>query len=582
MSLRPVKQALLRELIYILNLSENLESANLGHLNHLLTEAVHVGGPIDIFIMKTEKGPYFKIVASSASSLIHTEFISYLQLQTAIKQGEGTFIRYSYSDATKKYTPYVYLAKVIQSKTSSEPIGVIVVVANIEEQLNNLIEKANPSQNMKFAILNSDGIVIDSTDRRLQGDYFDPISPKRRKEIEESRLIGVTHLAAQPIPVIKSEDPQFFEFVFNNQVNIAYRAYVPIGNVSVMSYSAKEEFFGTAVRHFLFIYIIYGLILVIGGGIAYWLSLWISRPLTQLSHLMEKVSQGDLNVRFKEEPLGFEINILGKIFNHTIDHVLENMQRAEDEKVKMEVYQKELTIVRRVQRSVISDRIPLLEGAEFASIYLPAIDVGGDFYGYRKKTTKSGEEALLVVVGDVAGRGISSCLYSYSMRSFFKTYGTLFDNLGEILSFGNNAFIQHTGDTGMFVTLFYGLYFPRLKTLSYYSCGHVPCFVKRADGELITLASSGIAIGLKEFGPLHTDSIQLASGDTLFMYTKGLTNAKNEQQECFSERRLKHYLQMHQWTSAKQAIDEMSGHAHNFTHSTPQEEEIIIVVLHIK
>ena len=349
-----------------------------------------------------------------------------------------------------------------------------------------------------------------------------------------------------------------------------------------MAFASKEEFFGVAVSHFLLIYTIYGLILIIGGGITYWLSLWISRPLRQLSFLMGEVSRGNLDVRFSEEPLGFEINILGRIFNSTIDNLLENIQQAEDERVKKETYQRELAIGRQVQQSLLPSKIPEVKGAEVAGIYLPAVDVGGDFYGYLSKKDASGEDVLIFGVADAAGRGISACLYSLSTRSLFRTYGTLYDDVGEILSMTNNAFILDAGDTGMFVTALFGIYHTESKIFTYYSCGHVPAIVRRSDGHLVTLAHSGMAMGLRESTPYSTDSIQLESGDILIMYTDGLLEAVNEKHQNFSDRRLRHILQTKQWQSAQEIVDCITAELQEFTRTTPQEEEVIIVALKIE
>ena len=577
----PVKQVLLSELAYVIDLSSKMSSQDYENLTHELAEIAHLWGENQIFVLETSKSGFFKIVASSERSEVDTFFQSYQQLNFVLNEGSGTFMRYMFSHDTQTYVPYLFVAQAVDSKETGKPIGILMVTSDIKSELDAVLAPAPQIQNAKFAILNADDTVFKSTDPNLMGQYFNPISTERRREIISSGQLGVLQLPDSPLPVIKGNDPPFFEFIFNDQVQIAYQVSVPDIRISVVGYSPKEEFFGSAVRHFLLIYTIYGLILIGGGGVTYWLSLWVSRPLRQLTHVMGEVSQGNLDVRFQEAPLGFEINILGRMFNSTMDTLFLNIQRAEDERVKKETYQRELAIGRQVQWSLLPSIVPDVKGANAAGIYLPASDVGGDFYAFLSKTTQSGEEVLALAVADVAGRGISSCLYSLSARSLFRAYATLSDDVGEILSLTNNAFNRDTGDTGMFATMFLGYYHTQSRIFTYYSCGHVPGIVRRSDGQIVTLAQSGMALGLKESENYKPESIQLYSGDTVVLYTDGLLEASNNKYQHFSARRLKQTLQTKVWNTAQDVVNTLTSAVQEFTAGAPQEEEVIIVALQV-
>jgi len=559
--IQPVKQVLLRELEYFLNFELDSEK-----LSQELAQLTHDRENFQVFILDLEQN---KIIASSLPAYVGT----FMQI---IKAEEGSFVRYIYSHQEERFIPYTFVFRVI--KSDEKPIGILVVTADVEAQLNAVLSKDEKNKNVKFALLNPDGVAFASTDKTLIGSYFDPLSLERQKEIIASKQV-VLPLAS--VPVISGDDPLFFEFIFNDQVQIAYRAFTSDFGVSIVAYSSKEEFFEKAIRNFLFIYFVYGLILVIGGGVTYWFSLLISRPLTQLSYLMGEVSEGNLDVRFEREPLGCEINILGGIFNNTLVDLLENIQQAEDERVKKETYQRELAIGRQVQRSLLPSRVPKIKGAQVSGTYLPALEVGGDFYGYMPHFAKNGEETLVITVADAAGKGIFSCLYALSARSLLRSYTSLFDHPGEVLSLTNNAFMEDTGDTGMFVTMFTGIYHIESKILTYYSCGHVPPIVRRADGYLVTLEHSGMALGLKESKEYRSDSIQLESGDLVIFYTNGLTEAVNAKHQHFSERRLRNCLQHRKWPTAQEAVDGLRAELQTFTGSASQEEEVIIVALKV-
>ena len=575
----PVRENFLKEVIYLFNLNQ-LQKLESQKLAAELTRLIPAKQEIHVFVVAIEQGDRYTIVASNeeANKTIHYAYNA--QLREVLTKKHNTFIRYVYSETQGHYIPYLYMADVILDQTIGKPIGILIFATNVENQLNKMLEVVTKPHVIEFAIANADGIIFASTDERLEGQLLSPITEKRRKEIVASGDFGDLTMAQQPLPIVTEEDPAFFEFNFNNNLQIAYKTEIPDVGMTLFGYSTKKEFFGDAVGQFLLLYTIYGLILVIGGGIAYWLASWISRPLSQLSHVMVEVSQGDLNQRFKKARLGFEINILGSIFNNTIDTLLENIQQAEDERVKKETYQRELKIARQVQRSLLPAQTPHLEQGEVAGVYLPAQEVGGDLYGYLKKSISGGEEVLILSIADVAGQGISSCLYSLSTYSLFRAYATLYDDVGEILRRTNNDFIKDAGDTGMFVTVFMGMYHILSRRFEYYSCGHVPALVRRKDGSILTLSPAGIALGLKEAQePYHTEVIQLNEGDIVLIYTDGLIEAVNEKHQFYSKKRLEDLLQSQQWSSAQSIVDAVRNDFSTFTHATQQEEEVIIVAL---
>lgn len=578
--MQPVRQVLLKEVEYLLNLEEDLESAKPEELEKKLSQITKSGGDFQLFILQI-KDKNLAITASSVPN-IASYFSSFFRLEDIIKQGEGTFIRFLYSPEQSSYLPYLFFARVIHSKKTGQTLGLLVAMKGIEKELAAFVTKEG-GNNREYALLNTDGAVLAATDPKMVGQLFDPISPLRRKQMIDSQELGNRELPFHPLKIIQGDDPLFFEFIFDNRIQIAYRAYVSDLDLSVIAYSPKEKLFSEAVGHFLLIYLVYGIILVAGIGVAYWISLWISRPLRQLSYLMGQVRKGNLGVRFQQEPFGFEINMLGEMFNKTLYSLLENVQKAENERVKKEKYQREIDIGRQVQKSLFPAQVPKVEGAEVYGAYLPAEQVGGDFYGIIQKKTKQGEEAIFLNVADAAGKGISSSLYSLSARSLVRSYITLYDDVGEILSRTNNVFLEDVGDTGMFVTILLGAYHSKTRVLSYYSCGHLPGIVRRNSGQLVTLNHSGMALGLVEAKEsFKEDTYQLESGDLVVFFTKGLIEAANEKHQHFSERRLRNLLQERKWISAKEAVDGITQEVKNFVGDIPQDEEIIIVALSVK
>jgi sigma-B regulation protein RsbU (phosphoserine phosphatase) len=296
---------------------------------------------------------------------------------------------------------------------------------------------------------------------------------------------------------------------------------------------------------------------------------------------MGEVRQGNLRMRFKEEALGFEINILGSRFNAMIDTLLFNMERAEDERVKKETYQREVEICRDVQKSLLSFQMPSMESVHINAFYLPAVDVGADYYYFFSKTTQEKEKVLALIVADVIGRGISPCLYALSARSLLRAYSTLHDDVGTILRLTNNDFINDMGGTTDILNLCLGLYHVKSRILSYCLCGGVMGIVKKKNGRMTMLMQTGALLGSEQLYNYQSESIQLDSGDTLILYTKGLFKMINPQHNQFSEQQLEDIVQSQQWYTSQDFINTLTTTVQEFTQGIPQEEEAVVVALKV-
>ena len=335
----PVRPIVLSELAMLLDLPNEIPKLPSAKVNATLQDLSKISDSSSIFFITDagNKGVY-TVLASNHDALVNTHFKSYMDLPNIFTDGFGNFIRYflapGYSDI---YEPFLFVGKAIYSK-EKVPLGIILSAAQAGDFIQGILEGkvGRRGDLIRFALLNAEGIVFAATDQDLIGQTLFPISSTRREQINDSKILGEGVLAARPLPIIAQSGSPFFEFVFNDAVQIAYQSSVPTFSFSIISYSTKGAIFGRSIRHFLFVYSLYGLILLVGSSFTYWLSLWISRPLKQLSTLMGEVREGHFTVRFKPEPLGFELNLLGGIFNDTLDSLLALMQKAEDERVLKE------------------------------------------------------------------------------------------------------------------------------------------------------------------------------------------------------------------------------------------------------
>ncbi len=423
--IQPARQVLLEEIEYFLQLHGKIDPEKLNIQFEQLSE---IAQGVEVMLLGLGKEGEYPVIASSFPELVGTPFESIKKIPDILKNGKGSFVRYLYSDRAEAYVPYVFVAHVIHNKKTQEPIAILLVSANIEGLMQQMLSVEKLHEYIHFALLNTEGIVFAATNPELNGKYFRALTKQRRKELMKLEHMGPTGIALTPLPSVYDRDPPFFEFLFKNEVKIAYEASIPGVGVSVVAYAHKARLFGKAITHFLVIYSIYGLILLIGAILTYWLSVWLSKPLYQLSQVMSEVDERNLEVRFKKVPLGAEINLLGSIFNETLDALLAQMERTEQERIKKETYEREVAIGREVQESLLPSVTPKLEGVRLSGHYLPGHRVGGSCYGYLVR-----ENLLYLYLIESPEPGISSCLYALSMRSLLTSHATLSDDPEEIL-----------------------------------------------------------------------------------------------------------------------------------------------------
>ncbi len=273
--------------------------------------------------------------------------------------------------------------------------------------------------------------------------------------------------------------------------------------------------------------------------------------------------------------MGFEINVIGEIFNETVDSLNENMEAVQKVRIERETYEKELLIGEEVQRSILPKKLPNFPGVEMAARFIAAKEVGGDFYDFLVG------DLLMLSIADTSGKGISACLYSLSVRSMLRSYGKIHQELDVILKETNNLFCLDTGDTGVFVTAFVGYFDPKTKVFNYSNCGHFPALQLKKNGELHKLSTKGMALGVVPFDHVATDKAQLETGDLLILFTDGIVEAHNDKMELFGERRLIESLQMKKDWEPQKIVDEIIKEVALFAEGSPQFDDLSLIVIRV-
>jgi sigma-B regulation protein RsbU (phosphoserine phosphatase) len=193
---------------------------------------------------------------------------------------------------------------------------------------------------------------------------------------------------------------------------------------------------------------------------------------------------------------------------------------------------KELQVAAEIQQLIIPQSLPPIKGLDISAIYVPCKEVSGDFYDI----IKIDENQYVFVVADVSGKGIPGAMLVSTMQAILKAYLEYSTDLKSIISKLNERIIKNTTED-RFITFFFGLYNSNENSLTYINAGHNPPILVLDNNVLQRLEKGGIFIGCLPW-EYELDTIELPKNSILALFTDGIVEAMNENQEEFGEDRL--------------------------------------------
>ncbi|MBI3177766.1 MAG: SpoIIE family protein phosphatase [Chloroflexi bacterium] len=236
--------------------------------------------------------------------------------------------------------------------------------------------------------------------------------------------------------------------------------------------------------------------------------------------------------------------------------------------------ERELQVARQVQASLLPKDTPHIAGWDFAARWLPAREVAGDYYDFSFGSPPD----LDLVVGDVTDKGMPAALFMAVSRSVVRASLIGAASLAHGITQANRL-ISGDSTNGMFITLFCGRLDPASGVLTYVNAGHNPPLLYRAaDDSLTELGRTGMALGVDDAHEYRQEVARLDPGDFVFLYTDGVTDAPNDQDECFDMDRLRALMHAHGSGSAAQIASAVEDALREFTHDAPPFDDITLMV----
>lgn len=306
--------------------------------------------------------------------------------------------------------------------------------------------------------------------------------------------------------------------------------------------------------------------------------------LEQLAHATHQPLQFAA-VQNDEEQLRQLARVMNELSGRLIDQhqqltgMVQELREALISKTRLAGLEQELQIAAQVQLSILPRQHPKDDRLQLHCHITPAREVGGDFYDY----FFIDQQHLAFVIADVSGKGVPAALFMTITRTLLKATAQFIAQPTVCLEQLNNL-LSAENEQMMFVTLFYGVLNLEDGTVRYVNAGHNPPYVLRRSGAVeLVPRTAGIAVAVHEGFTYREGQLRLESGDQLFLFTDGVTEAFNDQSQEYGEPRLERALQLANGCTVEAAPAQVTqavlDDVHQFENGAPQADDMTCMTI---
>ena len=266
----------------------------------------------------------------------------------------------------------------------------------------------------------------------------------------------------------------------------------------------------------------------------------------------------------------------------TIEKAIEQItyiKQMQKEHNQLESIKGDLAVAREIQQAILP-RIfpPFPENADMLDIAASmnaAKDVGGDFYDF----FRIDDDCIGFVIADVSGKGVPAAIFMAVSRTLIRATGIRAVSPSECITY-SNGLLEKESVNNMFVTVFYGIYNIKTGEVKYTNAGHNPPYVLKQNGSAEKLPVTGnMAIGIFGDYEYQEETLQLEHGDTLLLYTDGVTEAINPREEEYGDERLCKLLCQSNKLTCQEIIDTVKADVKTFADGEEQSDDITLLAL---
>ncbi len=275
-------------------------------------------------------------------------------------------------------------------------------------------------------------------------------------------------------------------------------------------------------------------------------------------------------LEFSTEDLDF-LATLGNMSMISIENV-----RLFEEKLKNQKFEDELRIASDIQKKLLPDTCPVIEGFDIAAVNISSRHVGGDYYD----CIRLSDTQYALCIGDVSGKGVPASLLMANLQASLHALVNTGLEISKMIVRINNLIHRNTG-IDKFITFFLTILDTREKTLLAVNAGHNPPYVFHKDGTFQTLNAGGLILGMMPDSSYESEKVQLQSGDCIVMYTDGVSEAMNSDEEEFEETRIEKSILSNYQLSAQGILEHLIADVMTFAEGQPQADDITSLIVKV-
>lgn len=253
--------------------------------------------------------------------------------------------------------------------------------------------------------------------------------------------------------------------------------------------------------------------------------------------------------------------------------VIENARLCEEEQKYIQV-REELRLAREIQIGLLPTNLPDIPSYDIAGKSLPATEVGGDYFD----VIPVDDDAVVLCLGDASGHGLPAAMLMANLQAIIKSQTYLKCSPEECLQRANAILFQNT-QSGQFATFFFGLLNFRTHEFTYANAGHSYPILLKSDGTSTELSQSGIVLSFVPDITYEASTIHLEPADILIIFSDGLAEAENPEEEQFGETRMIDILKEHGDKDALTIQNKMLVSIQEFSQNAPQEDDMTLIVV---
>jgi sigma-B regulation protein RsbU (phosphoserine phosphatase) len=445
-----------------------------------------------------------------------------------------------------------------------------VVTADISlEQLSDIVSSIRILQTGFGILISKNGTFITHPDKNLiMKETIYSLAKKRAdprlREIGESMLAGRSGFA--PFPILAAGKPSW-----------VYYAPIPSSKWSLAVVFPEDELAVDiiALQRMVILLGSAGLALLFLAVIL--IARSITRPLTAMAAATGAIASGNLDVELPEVRTRDEVGKLTESFLTMKTSLKDYIREVAESAAERQKITSELNIAREIQMNILPRTMPDLSGQAGYALHAhiePAREIGGDFYDFFPLDGTR----LCFVIADVSGKGVPAALFMAMSMTLLKATAREGFSPEKILSRVNDE-LSRDNDVNMFVTVFCGILDIATGEVAFANAGHNYPLVMKPDDVTWLKTVNGPALGVLEGAAYRLESLTLGRGETLFLYTDGVTEAMNAGEELFGDERLLQCLRSFPGTSPREVTETVIETVRNFAAGAPQSDDITVMAL---